>query len=92
MTDNHYNYKKKVRPEWYDNGPVKVFSQDEIDEWTRTRYDEVWAIIERTVALPESDRRYLDALKLSQAELQFNELMEGTRENNNDNGGGDGIT
>jgi hypothetical protein len=37
-------------------------------------------VIERQMGLSQSDILFLDSLKLSQAEMQFAELMEGTSE------------
>jgi hypothetical protein len=80
MSDNLINFKKRVRPDDYTNGPVKVFSKDELDDWTRTRYDEVWPRIEAQMGLSEADIKYLDSMKLMQAELDYAEVMEGTSE------------
>ena len=31
MTDNLYNFKKRIRPQDYENGPVKIYTKEEID-------------------------------------------------------------
>lgn len=80
MSDNLYNFKKRVRPDDYVDGPVKVFTKEEIDEWTRTCYDKVYPSIERQRGMSEADIKFLDSIDLMQAELQFDELLEGTRE------------
>jgi hypothetical protein len=85
--DNLYQFKLKIRPEDYSEaGPVKIFTQEEIDEWTRTSYDEVWSKVEAQQGLTERDIKYLDGLKLMQAEQAFHEVMEGTNNNNNSEG------
>lgn len=80
MTDNLYNFKKRIRPEDYENGPVKIFTAEEIDEWTRACYPKVWPSIEAQQGLSEADIKFLDNIEVMQAELQFDELLEGTRE------------
>jgi hypothetical protein len=80
MTDNLYNFKKRMRPEDYDNGPVKIFNAEEIDEWCRTCYDKVLPSIQAQQGLSEQDIKFLDSMKVMQSELQFDELLEGTRE------------
>jgi hypothetical protein len=85
MTNNLYEFKKRVSED-YTNGPVKTFSQEEIDEWTTTRYDEIYAKAMRQAGLSENDIKYLDSMKLMQAELAYSEIMEGA----SDGGGTDG--
>ena len=80
MPDNLYNFKKRIRPQDYENGPVKIYTKEEIDEWTRTCYDRVWPSIQAQQGLSEADIRLLDSIEATQAELQFDELLEGTRE------------
>jgi hypothetical protein len=80
MTDNLNQFKKRIRPEWYENGPVKQFTREELDEWTATRYDEVWPKIASQQGLSEADIKFLDSLKTTQAELAYAEIMEGTSE------------
>jgi len=80
MTDNLYNFKKRVRPADYENGPVKIYTKEEIDEYMRTSYDKVWPSIQAQQGLSESDIKFLDSMKVMQAELQYQELLEGTRE------------
>lgn len=85
MTDNLSQFKKRVSKD-YSNGPVKIFTKEEIDEWTATRYDEVCAKGLAQQGLSEADIKYLDAMKLMQAELAYNEIMEGTSEGGNSDG------
>jgi hypothetical protein len=82
VSDNLYNFKKRVRPEDYLDGPCKVYSKEEIDEWTRTCYDKVYPSIEAQRGMTAEEIKFLDACDLMHAELQFNELLEGTRESN----------
>jgi hypothetical protein len=85
MTNNFSNFKKRTFPSDYENGPVKIFTREEIDEWERTRYDEVYTKISRQAGLTERDIKHLDGLGQMQAELLFGEILEGTSE-----GGPDG--
>ncbi len=85
MTDNLYQFKKRISPD-YSNGPVKVFTQEEIDEWTKTSYDKVYAKAMQQAGLSEADIKYLDSMKLMQAELAYAEIMEGTSEGGHKDG------
>ena len=80
MTDNLYNFKKRIRPLFNETATVKIYTKEEIDEWTRTCYDRVWPSIQAQQGLSEADIRFLDSIEATQAELQFDELLEGTRE------------
>lgn len=80
MTDNLYNLKKRLRPEWYSNGPVKIFTREEIDLWEKEPHNELWAKITSQQGLRESDIKYLDNLALAQTEQDFNEILEGNSE------------
>lgn len=80
MTDNLYNFKKRIRPQDYDNGPVKTYSKEDIDEWERTCYDKVYPSIQAQMGMSEQDIKFLDSIGVMQAELQYQELLEGTRE------------
>ena len=85
MSDNQYKFKKRVAPEWYEDGPVKVFSKEEIDEWERTCDPKVWEKIEMQQGLSEKDIKWLDGLKQTQVEQLFEEIMEGTSGNEESN-------
>ena len=80
MTDNLLKYKKRICPEWYEDGPVKVFTKEEIDEWTKTNYDSVYVHIKAQQGLSKQDIMFLDDLKQMQAETLYNEIMEGSDE------------
>jgi hypothetical protein len=80
VSDNLYAFKKKIRPDWYEDGPCKVFSREEIDEWESKDNSAVYAKIEAERGLSLSDVKFLDSLKEAQCEMQFQELLEGTVE------------
>ena len=41
MVDNLKNLKAILRPEDYNDGPVKVYTKEEIDTFYETRYDDI---------------------------------------------------
>lgn len=78
MTDNLYNLKKRMRPEWYcEAGPVKIYTREEIDEWEKGCHDDIWRKIEAQEGMKESDIKFLDAQRLAQAEQDYKDLLEG---------------
>jgi hypothetical protein len=80
VSDNLYEFKKKVRPDWYENGPCKVFSSEEIAEWEAKDNSALYAKIASEQGMSLSDLKFLDSLKEAQSEMQFQELLEGTVE------------
>lgn len=82
--DNLFNLKKRMKPEWYENGPVKTYTKEEIDKWNEACHDDIWAKLDAQSKLKESDIKYLDSLNLAHVETQFSEILEGT---SSDSGG-----
>jgi hypothetical protein len=88
MSNNQLDYKKRVAPEWYLDGPVKIYTREEIDEYERTCDPRVWQKVEAQRGLSEKDIRWLDGMRLTQEETMFEEIMEGNHESE---GSTDGI-
>lgn len=78
MSNNHYGYKQRVAPNDYLNGPVRVFTKEEIAEWeagdgAKKAYEK----IQSQSGLNEIEIKFLDALGEVQAEGEYAEIMEG---------------
>lgn len=81
MSNNHYGYKQKVAPNDYLNGPVRVFTSSEIEEWANSASaTESYAKIQAQQGMDEAEIKFLDTLSLVQAEDTFSEVMEGVKE------------
>lgn len=71
-------FKKKVAPEWYTNGPVKTFTQEEINAYSESPEGKAGqAKAEEVRILGPEMIRYLDDLKLRDAEADFKDIMKG---------------
>jgi hypothetical protein len=78
MSNNQYGYKQRVAPNDYLNGPVRVFTSDEIAEWETTRgAAECRAKVEAQAGMDEAQIKFLDTLSRIEAENAFAEVMEG---------------
>lgn len=80
MSDNLYKFKKRVHPEWYENGPVKIYTKEERDEWEKNRDPMIDLKISMQEGLSEATIKWLDGLDLTRAESCYNEVMEGFKE------------
>lgn len=80
MSNNQFDFKKRIRPEWYTNGPVKVFTPDEIAEWEKNRDPAIDLKLSMQQNLSEADIKFLDDLKAWQAEDTMEDIMQGFKE------------
>lgn len=78
--DNMYRFKAKLRPEWYEDGPCKVYTQEEIDEWERTNGTDARLAIARQDGLSHNDIMWLDNLALYREEEAFEDILSGMTE------------
>lgn len=77
MSDNQFNFKKMYRPEWYTDGPVKIYTPEEIAEWESKRDPAIDMKLSMQQNMSESDIKFLDGLKHMQAEEQMEDIMQG---------------
>lgn len=78
MLGNMYALKKKMHPEWYENGPVKILTPAEIAAWEAS--PEAKPTLDKMAAYAETPRdltEFLDALTLREAEEDFVDLIKG---------------
>lgn len=88
MSNNLFDLKKKLYPEWYTHGEVKVYTREEIDKWESEPHNELWAKIEAQRGLSKADIDFLDSLGEAQAETLMEDILEGNSAHND--GGTDG--
>ena len=77
MSDNLLNFKKRYKPEWYENGTVKVYTPEEIAEWEANRDKAIDMKLEAQENMPVEDIKFLDDLKQWQAEDAMEDIMQG---------------
>ena len=77
---NQYHYKARVAPQDYLNGPCKVYTKEEIEEWERNIDPKLTAKLKAQEGMSEEDIKFLDSLIHIQVEEEFIELLEGTIE------------
>jgi hypothetical protein len=77
MSDNLLSFKKRVRPEWYEDGPVKIYSPEEIAEWEANRDPALDMKLGMQENLSVEDIKFLDDLKQWQAEDAMEDIMQG---------------
>lgn len=80
MSNNLSEFKTRYSPEWYEDGPVKTFTREEIDEWERTCEDRVWQKYNSEMSLNARDRSFLDRMAAAQAEDTMNDIMQGVND------------
>ena len=84
---NMFFLKRKLRPELYEHGEVRVFTKEEIRQWEEHNQDLVERA-ERQRNESENDTKFLDSLKLQQHEEIFREQLEGVNDRDNDSNEG----
>jgi hypothetical protein len=80
VSDNLFNFKKRYRPEWYTDGPVKIYTPEEIADWEKNRDPAIDMKLSMQENLSVEDIKFLDGLKEWQAEDMMQDLMEGVSE------------
>lgn len=81
MTDNLYGFKCRYAPKDYIDGPVKIFTREEIEEWEKSDgAKECYAKIEAQNGMTQDEIKFLDSLKEYHAEVVLSEIMEGVVE------------
>jgi hypothetical protein len=75
-----FEFKARVKPDWYLDGPVKVYSKEEIEAWEAQSHPEIDLALEMQKGMTLEEIRLLDNEKLFQEETGFNEIMEGMHE------------
>ena len=81
MSDNLLSFKKRVRPEWYENGEVKIYTPEEIAQWEANRDPMIDIKLGMQENLSEEDIKFLDGLKEWQAEDSMEDIMQGFGDN-----------
>ena len=80
MSNNLLDFKKRLRPEWYENGPVRVYTREEIAQWELNHDKTVDMKLEMQQDLSVDDIKFLDDLKQWQAEDLMEDIMQGCGE------------
>jgi len=81
MLGNMYHLKKKLAPNWYENGSPTIFSPEQIAEWESSQSGkEVLTRMETAANTPEDVARFLDTIKARDSEQDWKEVMHGTSE------------
>jgi len=78
--DNLVKFKKRVCPEWYENGPVKIYTREEIEEWERNIDPKIAMKLDAQKGLSRSDLEFLDYLSTTQADESMDDIMSGVIE------------
>lgn len=82
--NNRYKEKRQARPEWYEDGPVKIYSKQEIDEWEQTHGKKAREILDKRSNMSDNEVYLEEEERRRWAENMWNDIMSGYRPGNFD--------
>lgn len=79
--DNMYKFKVKVAPAWYKNGVPTIYNSTQIAEWEANCDPKLLRKLENQKGMSAEEIKILDGINYESAERQFQEIMEGYKDN-----------
>jgi hypothetical protein len=77
LSNNRLEYKEKVAPEWYLNGPTKIFTKEEIEEWEARSRPAIDIKLKAQENLSIREIKLMDQDRWQQEEDSFKDIMGG---------------